>query len=202
MSPKSRGRRREQRRPSDRRRAQRRAAGDPVQTFVDQVLRESSHLLDATSPIDVESFVSSAIGVWWSNPAGAGLGTALVGRAHQLATPEAAALLHGLAALAEPGLSEAARAALDDLADTGLVRPPWADAVGRAAVRECFTVEDILGDASQVIMTFGYADEDAHAMVVLVDHNLGGLAKDIWIADDSPALLDQVRSSIADDSDL
>jgi Domain of unknown function (DUF1841) len=214
MSPKSRGRR-DKRRPSDRRRAQRRShqsAKDPAQTFAADVLREAPQLLTLTSPLDAEAFVSSVCGVWWSRPEAAGFGAALVGQAQQRPGPAASALLRGLTVLADPALAAAARTALDNPSEPSPESLPeqpaehsptaWADALGRAEVRECFTVDDDMGDATQVITTFAYADEKPHAVVVLVDHNLGGIVKDIWVTDDAAGLLGQVRTSIAEDPDM
>jgi hypothetical protein len=205
MSPKSRGRRRGQRRPADRRRAQRRAAATSEQgnqaAFVAQVLQAAGQLTTVTSPLEAEAFASSVVGSWWQHSEHAAYGSALVARAQQVATPESAALLHGLAAVAEPGLDAASRAALDALAPLDLPAPMWATTVGNADIRECFTVDDELGDASQVILCCAYADEPAHAVVVLVDHNLGGIAKDIWVADAAP-LLEKVRATAADDPGL
>ncbi len=204
MSPKSRGRR-DRRRPSDRRRAQRRhhhSAKDPAQSFVADVLREAPQLLTLTSPLDVEAFVSSVCGIWWSRPAAAAFGATLVGEAQQQPGPATSALLHGLTVLADPALAAAARTALDNPTEATPPPPPWANALGRAAARECFTVDDELGDATQVIMSFAYADEQPHAVVVLVDHNLGDLAKDIWVTDDAAGLLGQVRTTVADDPDM
>ncbi|MEQ4205667.1 hypothetical protein [Actinopolymorpha sp. B9G3] len=203
MSPKSRGRRRDQRRPTDRRRAQRRTAAsservDQTAAFVSQVLQAAAQLTTLTSPLEAEAFASSVAGAWWQQSGNAAYGPTLVARAQQAATPEAAALLHGLAAVTEPGLDAAARAALDDLAKHDLPAPAWATTVGRAQVRECFTVDDELGDASQVILSYSYADEPAHAVVVLVDHNLGGIAKDIWVTDAVP-LVERVRATAAED---
>ena len=104
--------------------------------------------------------------------------------------------------MADPALAAAARTALDNPTEATPPPPPWANALGRAAARECFTVDDELGDATQVIMSFAYADEQPHAVVVLVDHNLGDLAKDIWVTDDAAGLLGQVRTTVADDPDM
>ncbi|MGW5363721.1 hypothetical protein [Actinopolymorpha pittospori] len=228
MSPRSRGRRDDRRRPSDRRRARRRSTGttsgestatepsqsstDQVEEFVTQVLAASGQLLTLDSPLQVEGFVASVIGSWWQHPTPT-FGPVLVERAQRAATPEAVALLHGLAAIAEPGLAALARTALDGLGDPTSDLPPWAALVGRAVLQESFTLEEEFGDATQVIMTFSYdaarsepvdsgAKEPAHALVVLVDHNLGGIAKDLWATDHAPGLLEQVRSTVAGDQGL
>lgn len=191
---------------------------DPVEEFVTQVLAASGQLLALTSPLQVEGFVASVIGSWWQHPTPT-FGPALVERAQRAATPEAVALLHGLAAIAEPGLATLARTALDALGDRTSDLPPWAAQVGRAVLQESFTLDEEFGDATQVIMTFTYDEagsepahdsgdadsgdkEPAHALVVLVDHNLGGIAKDLWATDHAPGLLEQVHSTVAGDERL
>ncbi len=173
-----------------------------MQSFVDDVLRAAPQLLTLPSALDVEGFASSVAGTWWQQPSGAGWGPALVSRAQQAATPEAAALLRGLAAVGEPALAEAAQHGLDQLAGLGHATPPWSDQVGRAGVRQCFTFDEEFGDATQVIMSFAYADEPPHALVVLVDHSLGGIAKDIWAAGEAADLMEQVRATAAEDPQL
>ncbi|MGH3490264.1 MAG: hypothetical protein ACRDP8_20445, partial [Actinopolymorphaceae bacterium] len=205
MSPKSRSRRRD-RRPSDRRRAQRRSAapnqrGDQTAAFVSDVLEASEQLTTMTSPLEVEAFVSSVVSAWWNQGEHAGYGPTLVARAQQAATPAASALLRGLAVIAEPGLDAAARTALDNLSSGDHPAPAWVETVGQALVRECFTVDDELGDASQLILTYAYADEPAHALVVLVDHNLGGIATDTWVTDAGP-LMEKVRRTAVENPGL
>jgi len=169
---------------------------------VTDVLRASDQLRTMTSPLDAEAFTSSVVGTWWQQPAADAFGPALVSRAHLEADPAAAALLHGLAAIADPPLAAAARDALDDLAARGFAPPAWADSIGRARLGDSFTMDDELGDSTQVIMSYAYGDEEPHALVVLVDHNLGGIAKDVWVAASAAELLDQARTTAANDAEL
>ncbi|WP_020577316.1 DUF1841 family protein [Actinopolymorpha alba] len=209
MSPRSRGRRGDRRRPSDRRRSQHRATtrtrkDDRTASFVTDVLRASTELLTLDSPLDAEAFVSSVIGTWWQQPSeSVAFGPALVAGAQRAESPEAVALLNGLAAIGDPVLAEQARAAFADLAARLELAPPqWAEVAGRVSVGDCFAVDEELGDATQVIMSFTYAAEPPHALVVLVDHNLGGLARDTWATGDAAELLAQVRETVAGDPTL
>ncbi|MGW0229502.1 hypothetical protein ACWDWO_14395 [Actinopolymorpha singaporensis] len=244
MSPRSRGRRGDRRRPSDTRRARRREdgragrptgphtpgpgadaafgpvggpgagaaggpgegpSGHPAAEFADEVLAATPQLTALTSPLQAEGFVSSVIGTWWQLPSQA-FGPTLVAEARRAGDAGAVALLHGLAALAEPRVAALARAALDGLdgltSGDGQDTPAWAGSLGSAKVERCLAVTEDLGDNTQYILVCAYPDEEPHALVVLVDHNLGGIAKDLWATDRAADLEAQARSTVAADPDL
>ncbi|GAA2758563.1 hypothetical protein [Actinopolymorpha rutila] len=239
MSPRSRGRRGDRRRPSDTRRARRREdgradrptgphtpepgadtafgqlggptagstgdpgdgpTGHPAAEFAEEVLAATPQLMALTSPLQAEGFVSSVIGTWWQLPSQA-FGPVLVAEAGRADDAGAVALLHGLAALAEPQVAAQARAALDG-AGCGERTPAWAATLGSAKVERCLVVTEDLGDNTQYILVCAYPGEEPHALVVLVDHNLGGIAKDVWATDRAADLEAQAQSTVAADPDL
>jgi hypothetical protein len=79
-------------------------------------------------------------------------------------SPEAALLRHALA-----GFVPGARRAADG--------PQWTASVGRARPAGAYARVDEYGDQTSYLATFGYPDQSAggpqHAVVALVDHNLG-----------------------------
>ncbi len=239
MSPRSRGRRGDRRRPSDTRRARRREDGragrptgpytpgsgadaalsqvggpgdgpedgpaaHPAAEFAAEVVAATAQLMALTSPLQAEGFVSSVIGTWWQLPTQA-FGPVLVAEARRADDAGAVALLHGLAALAEPPVAALARSALDGSA-SGEGVPAWAERLGSARVERCLAVTEDLGDNTQYILVCAYPDdvhgEEPHALVVLVDHNLGGIAKDLWATDKAADLESQARATVSADPDL
>lgn len=243
MSPRSRGRRGDRRRPSDTRRARRREdgragrptgphtpgpgadatfgqvggpnagaaggpgdgpAGHPAAEFAAEVLAATPQLTALTSPLQAEGFVSSVIGTWWQLPSQA-FGPTLVAEARRAGDAGAVALLHGLAALAEPRVAALARSALDDRGSgdgDSDGTPAWAGSLGSAKVERCLAVTEDLGDNTQYILVCAYPGEEPHALVVLVDHNLGGIAKDLWATDRAADLEAQAQATVAADPDL
>ncbi|MET9023140.1 hypothetical protein ABZV93_24510 [Actinopolymorpha sp. NPDC004070] len=243
MSPRSRGRRGDRRRPSDTRRARRREdgragrptgphtpgpgadaafgqlggqgagsaggpgdgpTGHPAAEFAAEVLAATPQLTALTSPLQAEGFVSSVIGTWWQLPTQA-FGPVLVAEARRAGGAGAVALLYGLAALAEPPVAELARSALDGPASRDGV-PAWAERLGSARVERCLAVSEDLGDNTQYILVCAYPDkehgDEPHGLVVLVDHNLGGIAKDVWATDRAAELESQAQATVAADPDL
>lgn len=89
------------------------------------------------------------------------------------------AILHALAAVAEPPGAELAKRglALPDLAEAEV--PEWAESIGRARPCTCILARDEFGDETDVLLTFAYADEPPHAITIRINHNLSGMASDI-----------------------
>jgi hypothetical protein len=138
-----------------------------------------------------------------------GFGEALVRHARADGTPEAAATLWALAGVVPTRLATKARTAAASLERSGIAAPTWAAEVGQARPTEAWVGRDVYGDQEIVIVGFVYpkspgargvpegagargvpegagvraAPEDAeHTVCVLVDHNLGGMAKDAYLA--------------------
>jgi hypothetical protein len=84
---------------------------------------------------------------------------------------------------------QAERAALE-LMDQGVARPAWAEHVGAVATEECYLNSDAFGDRDEVVCVFSYAGQEQHALVVVVDYNSGGLARDGWVTSQVAKLLD------------
>ncbi|WP_045742569.1 hypothetical protein [Actinoplanes rectilineatus] len=78
--------------------------------------------------------------------------------------------------------------------------PHWAAQLGRVRPIGCYAYGDVYGDQTSYLVTFGYEDTTGggpdHAVVVLVDHNVG-CAKDVFVAARGESLLEQVRSHCA-----
>ena len=94
------------------------------------------------------------------------------------------AVLAALAAVIPPPLDQAAHRALDRRRGTGAI-PEWLDAVGKAEPTRAWIGRDVFGDQESLIVSFSQVGAtDDHALVVLVDHNLSGQAKDAFLVGD------------------
>lgn len=214
MSPRSKGRpparrSRAHRRSTSQRRTSISRGSPPIpQELIDAALEVGRRLLSERDPLNAEILASQLAGTW-SHPdplgkdteASAYLEGELVRLLVARRSPEATAVLAALAAVLPRGRAEAARAAVRGKESTAAL-PGWAARIGAPVLRECTVVNDEAGDATQVVVTFGYAGWPVHALRVLVDHNLGDIAKDAWIADHSDALLAELRPTFGPDSML
>lgn len=79
----------------------------------------------------------------------------------------------------------------------GAVRGPrWLHAVGRSLPTMGFVVSDVFGDQDSILI--GYETPSvpgAHALCALVDHNLRGQVKDLWLSDDFDEVLEGWQST-------
>jgi hypothetical protein len=80
--------------------------------------------------------------------------------------------------------------------------PVWAAQLGRVRPTGCWAYGDVYGDQTSYLITFAYDDGSdggpEHAVVALVDHNIG-ITKDVFVATSAGTLLEQVREICAAD---
>ncbi|HSR87301.1 MAG TPA: hypothetical protein VLM11_24235 [Streptosporangiaceae bacterium] len=169
------------------------------------MLRAARELLAVRSPLDAELMVSELLGTWWGHRAGgtrgarrrAGIeelvGEGLVSYAAEQGSPAALALLSGIACLGTSRQAVQAEQAALALMDSGVARPAWAEHVGAVEAAECYVNSDAFGDRDEVVCVFSYAGQEQHALVVVVDYNAGGLARDGWVTSQVAKLLDYCR---------
>jgi hypothetical protein len=172
------------------------------------MLRAARELLAVRSPLDAELMVSELLGTWWGQQPGRPgvkqprrrqadveelVGEGLVAYAAQQGSPAALALLSGIACLGTPRQASRAEQAALALMERGVARPGWADHVGAVAAADCYVNSDAFGDRDEVVCVFSYAGEEPHALVVIVDYNRGGMAKDGWVTSQVGKLLEYCR---------
>jgi len=160
------------------------------ENLVRLLFRQAADLAEEEDPIQAELWCSDVLGAVWSatdgDPAAeetfveAWIGAAL----GSVDDPRAA--LTALTALSTMAGSVAHRrsaaAAADRLAASGVPRPRWATAVDDLSAGECWHYGDVFGDQETILCAFGRGESE-HAMLVLVDHTLGGIAKDAFFTD-------------------
>jgi hypothetical protein len=174
------------------------------------MLRAARELLAVRSPLDAELMVSELLGTWWGQqPGRAGMrevrrrradieelvGEGLVAYAAEQGSPAALALLSGIACLGTPRQAAQAEQAALELMERGVARPAWADHVGAVEAAECYVNSDSYGDRDEVVCVFTYAGQEQHALVVVVDYNSGGLARDGWVTSQVGKLLEYCQDS-------
>ncbi len=174
------------------------------------MLRAARELLAVRSPLDAELMVSEMLGTWWGQqPGRAGakparrrqadveelVGEGLVAYAAQQGSPAALALLSGIACLGTPRQASRAEQAALALMERGVARPGWAEHVGAVAAADCYVNSDAFGDRDEVVCVFSYAGEEPHALVVIVDYNAGGMARDGWVTSQVGKLLELCRET-------
>ncbi len=175
-----------------------RPPSDEVFAIFGGMLQHARELLAVRSPLDAELIVSEILGSWWGRRLDDAdveevIGEALVDYAGEAGTPAALALLTGIAYLGTTRQKAKAERAALALLDRGVAHPGWAERVGMVAPAECHVSRDVYGDQDSVICTYTYGGQERHALVILVDHNHGGLVRDAWVTSQVDKLLDHCR---------
>lgn len=186
MSAKSRSRRRSQVQPSS-------GSGDRP----DLVAEFGGRLLAATGPLEAESIAAAVLAVPHREDIGARIGEAFLGALIELAgedpSPESAALLRALAAVAPARERRLAVAALGEVTAAGHYPPEWAAQVGRATPGEAWRHFDVFGDSETIVVTFRYGEAE-HAILVQVDRCREPTVLAAGLADDVPTLRSNLES--------
>jgi hypothetical protein len=170
-----------------RERSRREAPRDPALRLARRICHEAGAL---ESALDAELWASHLLGAFWPPDPFAGersaelqLGAPIVERLARIGDEGALAAFVAIAELAETELGPMARAAADKLRARGVAPPAWADAIEKAEVLGTAVMrEAIFDDGITVFVEARHADGDPHATGVYIDHNLGGMAKDILLA--------------------
>ncbi|GAA3386435.1 hypothetical protein [Cryptosporangium minutisporangium] len=173
------------------------------ENLVRLLFRQAAGLVDEDDPIQAELWCSDVLGAVWAatdgDPAAEEtFADAWIAAAEALDDPDRPAALTALTALSRIAGSASARraatVAADRIAATGVPRPRWAVPADGAAddvsAGECWRYGDVFGDQETVLCAFRRGSSE-HAMLVLIDHTLGGIAKDVFFTE-------AVASSLAD----
>lgn len=107
----------------------------------------------------------------------------LVRAVEALGTAEALATLRALSTVGVGTERQRARAAAGRLAAKGLREPIWATAVGAARpVAAALQYEETFDDGVSVMIEFDGYEDERHTLGIYIDHNMGGLVKDVFLA--------------------
>ncbi|MDG4794831.1 hypothetical protein [Micromonospora sp. WMMD1082] len=83
----------------------------------------------------------------------------------------------------------------------GATAPAWSGQLGKVHLTGTWAYGDVYGDQTSYLATFAYDDATGgpeHALVALVDHNIG-ITKDVFVGGPAGRILEQVRRLCADD---
>jgi Domain of unknown function (DUF1841) len=151
--------------------------------------------------------VSALLGSWWdieltdTDPE-VEFGERLVAyAAARRSSRPALALLRVVAELGTPAQREAASRGADALAAAGVPEPAWADDLRTARFTAGWAYRDVFGDQTSVLLAFD-RPQRPHGVMVLVDHTLGGIAKDAFVVDDTGATLGDMRALAGDTAEV
>ena len=164
--------------------------------LVPTVLRSVGTLKDA---LEAECWASELISMWRGRQLIDGDAEevflpALVRALERTGSPKALAALRALSAVGSESHAQKARAAADRLAGRGVSEPPWAGQLGHGEpVAAELMYEEAFDDGVSVLIEFAPADGERHTLGIYIDHNLGGLVKDVFLA----GPLDEVRSKLS-----
>jgi hypothetical protein len=145
------------------------------------------------------------------------LGTALLGSVYSIAEADRAAAVRDFVGeflsattrrrtASATTIREVFAALVPDAAGAAEVRPgaqapSWTSELGRVRPTGCYAYGDVYGDQTSYLVTFAYEHEDGgpeHAVVALVDHNIG-ITKDVFVGASAERILEQVREMCAED---
>ena len=163
--------------------------------LVPTVLRSAGKLEDA---LEAECWASELISMWSGRQLIDGDAEevflpALIRALERKGSPKSLVTLRALSAVGSESHARMARAAADRLAGRGVPEPPWAGQLGHAEpVAAELMYEEAFGDGVSVFVEFAEPDGERHTLGIYIDHNLGGLVKDAFLA----GPLDEVRSKL------
>lgn len=106
----------------------------------------------------------------------------LVAPLEAVGSADALAALRVLQVYAPDGTRQSAAAAADRLVGTAVKDRPWAGRVGCPQFLRAFRYGDLFGQQTSLGVLFTDRGRD-HALMVLIDHQLGGGLKDVWVAE-------------------
>jgi hypothetical protein len=175
--------------------------GSPVDSIIDSGGRE---LLEEDDPVAAETWASGMLDVFEQARWKARLDRlevppfeeALLQRCRQRRDKRAAAVAAALAAVVPPPHHRLATTVAEELRRAVPGLPAWLWLIGRVEPTRGWVASDVFGD--QDSLTVGFRQEgkpEEHALVVLVDHNLSGQAKDAWIGSDFDEVVGTWKSS-------
>jgi hypothetical protein len=186
------------RRERERARRERSSSLVHAQRVIASLCREAAGL---GSAFEAELWASHLLGLWWPPPLGAdnaaselGAGRPIVQGLAAAGGPGALAALLAIGEVSEGELGSIASSQADRLARAGVAPPSWAEAIERAEVLGTAAMrERIFEDGETIFIEARHADSDeVHAIGIYIDHNLGGMAKDLLVADS----IESVRRAI------
>ena len=148
----------------------------------------SRDALEPADALEAEQWASCLIGTMHARPMPGEVIEAMflpgfVDALEDLGTGDALAGLRALGSVCAPPYAGWAGAAGDRLAATGVPEPPWATDLGQARpTAAALMSEESFDDGLSVMVEFTGPGVETHTVGIYIDHNMGGLVKDCFLA--------------------
>jgi hypothetical protein len=174
------------------------SVGPPDDPLVEFVRTAGEQMLEVAEPLAVEARASELLAMYEQTAAQAraagthvpDLTSEVLAACRRLAEPESLVLAVAIAAVAAPPHDREAESAVAWLRAQGVRMPGWVDALGASRFTRAWRAGDVFGDQESLIFEVVHEGQPPCALVVLVDHNLEGQAKDAWLADDADGVVE------------
>ncbi|MBQ1080488.1 hypothetical protein [Nocardiopsis sp. B62] len=176
------------------------------------MLRAARALLAMRHPLDAELAFSALLGSWWGERLPGVdverlLGEGLITHATASGKPAGLGVLAAVTALGtSPSQRELAEQGMIALRERGLQAPAWAAQLGAVSPVAAYVNGDRFGDTDDVVCVFSRdapgsdgAMPSEHALILVLDHNSGGLLRDAWVTTKVELLLEQCRERARND---
>ena len=153
----------------------------------DGVYRDAHGLAGSPDPLEAEMFASGIVSTWHQDAAidreeaAVALASLFAGQMASKRSPDALALLVAVGAVAPEREAAALAPAIARLHAAGLSDPIWAIAIASVRFVEAWRSTDEYGDQDLVMAVFEHPGHPAHGVALLVDHNMGGMAKEVLV---------------------
>lgn len=175
-----------------------RIATDLARKLASEARRSVREVEDA---LDAEMFASWLVSTWNLSPGALidadpeeEIGLRVVAALERAGDARALAALRAIEAVGSELVAQASGAAADRLAEAGIAEPAWRDGLGAAQGRRALIMRDaVFDDAVNVLVEFERPAREPYLVGLLVDHNLGGIAKDLLVGPN----LTELKESVA-----
>jgi len=167
----------------------------PLRSAFDGIYADARGFSRSLDPLEVETFASGVVSTWRQDVAMPNADEAAKALAELLArhlaakrSPDALALMLGIEAVAPGPLAAVFAAPIARLRVGGLTDPVWVDSIRLIRFVEGWRSTDEYGDQDMVMAVFEHAGRPPHGIGLLVDQNMGGMAKEVLVTDEPDGL--------------
>jgi hypothetical protein len=175
-----------------------------LEDIFERILRSApKDLIDELPPLAVEMWASQMWSIWATSEligmdAVEVFAGGLIKHAAKRATPAALMAIRALGAVAPEPYGSRARREAERLASTGVAEPRWAAVVGTGEPTVAWLTYDPIDDDGVSVMVGFDGPAGPSTIGVYVDHNLGGMAKDVFALPDG---INEVLAELQEDDD-
>lgn len=150
--------------------------------------RMARGLAATADPMEAELVASTVLALWDQPLIGVEDAVSFMGERYvqylsAKRSPDALAVLLALASVPPDALAKAARAAAWRLQVMRVRAPVWADVPSQSRFTGAWSSTDEYGDQDILVADFERDNFAGYCLAALIDHSVGGIAKDLFVAD-------------------